>query len=131
MIWGGLLSAPVPLLAPPGSLLGSLGTLRGWFWDPFALLLKALSENRENPVFLQTVQHFFSMVLGSQNHPQIDQHRSKELLGHRVGRKSVPKVAWEAPGAISNDLGRQGGDKRLRGELRPATAGPPGRGSNT
>ena len=38
------------------------------------------------------------MVLGSQNPPKIVQNRSEKLLGHRVGRKSVPKVTWEAPG---------------------------------
>ena len=38
------------------------------------------------------------MVLGSQNPPKIVQNRSEKLLGHRVGRKSEPKVTWEAPG---------------------------------
>ena len=45
--WG----SPGPLLTPPGSLLGSLGALRGWFCEPFALLLLAPIKNRENLVF--------------------------------------------------------------------------------
>ena len=44
------------------------------------------------------------MVLGSQNPPKIIQNRSEKLLGHRVGRKSEPKVTWEAPGDQKRDL---------------------------
>ena len=48
--WGGsLLSLSRGALWP---LLGSLGTLRGSFWELFALLLKASKEYRENLIFL-------------------------------------------------------------------------------
>ena len=46
------------LLMPPGSLLGSLGALRGWFCELFALLLQAPSENRENLVFCRQFNAF-------------------------------------------------------------------------
>ncbi len=35
--------------------------------------------------------------------------RSEELLGHRVGGKSVPKVTWEAPGRPETRFGRMSG----------------------
>ena len=49
------------------------------------------------------------MVLGSQNPPKIVQNRSEKLLGHRVGRKSVPKVTWEAPGRPETRFTRMSG----------------------
>ena len=52
--WG----SPGPLLTPPGSLLGSLGALRGWFCEPFALLLLAPIKNRENLVFYRQFNTF-------------------------------------------------------------------------
>ena len=105
--WG----SPGPLLTPPGSLLASLGMLRGWFWELVALLLKALSGNHEKLVFCRQYSTFswFFMVRGSKNRSKIDQHRSEELLGHRVGRKSVPKAAWEANGRPETKFGRISG----------------------
>ena len=41
--------------------------------------------------------------------PKIVQNRSEKLLGHRVGRKSVPKVAWEAPGRPETRFTRMSG----------------------
>ena len=49
------------------------------------------------------------MVLGSQNPPKIVENRSEKLLGHRVGRKSVPEVTWEAPGRLETRFGRISG----------------------
>ena len=71
--WG----SPGPLLTPPGSLLGSLGALRGWFWELFALLLKALSENRGNLDCTTLFQVFF---YGS-GVPKSFQNRTKSLRG--------------------------------------------------
>ena len=53
--------------------------------------------------------HGFFMVRGSKNHSKIDQHRSEELLGHRVGRKSVPTAAREANGRAETKFGRISG----------------------
>ena len=52
--WG----SPGPLLTPPGSLLGSLGALRGWFCELLALLLQTPSKNRENLVFCRQFNTF-------------------------------------------------------------------------
>ena len=52
--WG----SPGPLLTPPGSLLGSLGALRGWFCELLALLLQTPSKNRENLIFCRQFNTF-------------------------------------------------------------------------
>ena len=49
------------------------------------------------------------MVPGPPNRSKIDQHCAEELFGHRVGRKSVPKVAWEALGKPETRFGRISG----------------------
>ena len=54
--WG----CPGPLLTPPGSLLGSLGALRGWFCELLALLLQTPSENRGNLVFCRQTDRQFN-----------------------------------------------------------------------
>ena len=75
------------------------------------------------------------MALGSQNLPKIVQNRSEKLLGHRVGRKSVPKVTWEASGRperrfrkISEAISAANGRARSPGRLPWPTAGALGRG---
>ena len=95
----GLLAAPGPLpgrswgspellLAPPGPLLVSLGPLWRPFWELFALLLEARTENSEHLVFDDRTTLFLQannfMVPGSPNH-------------YKIVPKSLRGASW-APG---------------------------------
>ena len=132
--WG----SPGPLLTPPGSLLGSLGALRGWFCELFALLLQAPSKNRENLVFLQTVQHFLMFFHGS-GVPESSQNRPKSLREASWAPSWPQKCAqsdlgspWETGKAIQRDIWGLFGRKREGEEpgwgLPWPTAGALGRG---
>ena len=130
-IWGCLLATPGPLpvrswispgprLAPPEPLLGSLGMLRGWFWELVALLLKALSGNHEKLVFCRQYSTFswFSMVRGSkksfQNRPTSLRGASWAQSWPKECAKSGLGSQWETRNEIWKDiwnhLRRPGGD---------------------
>ena len=73
--WG----SPGPLLTPLGSLLGSLGALRGWFCELLALLLQTPSKNRET-LFFADSSTLFNVFHGS-GVPESSQNRPKSLPG--------------------------------------------------
>ena len=110
--WG----SPGPLLTPLGSLLGSLGALRGWFCELLALLLQTPSENRGNLVFADssTLFNVFSWFWGPRILPKSSKIAPRSFLGTELAAKVCQK--W---------LGKPLGDQKrdLEGCLEPF--GPP------
>ena len=91
-------------------------------------------ENNENHWFFNGFQGF-SGFGAPKIAPKSSQNRSEEALGHQVGPKRVPKVTWEAletlwkaSGRLGTRVGTNKADDFPGPRLRPATAGPPGRG---
>ena len=110
---GGSWASPGALLGLSGTALdaswvafGSLGALRGWFWELFALLLQAPRENRENLLFVDssTLFNVFSWLWGPRILPKSSKIAPRSFLGTELAAKVCPKLLGNPLGDKKTDF---------------------------